>query len=130
MKIRLLSATLTLLLLVSMLAGCTATANIPDDTQVPLNDSPEASQINTVMPPADASLYASPTPDQLMQAQAIEIALAHAGFSADEAQYLYAEYEIDDRIPQYDVQFYVKNVEYEYEIHAETGEILSYEQER
>ena len=61
--------------------------------------------------------------------EAWSIALEHAGFTAEEVEGLRAEGEIDDGVPQYDVQFRVGYVEYEYEIHAETGEILSFEQD-
>lgn len=138
MKKNLITLTLTLLLLLSMLTGCSASASIPDETQVPLNDKPEAVDTVTVTPdasevitdiPADTPsvTYVSPSPEQITQAQAIEIALAHAGLTADEVQYLYTEYEIDDRIPQYDVDFRKDRMEYDYEIHAETGDILSFE---
>jgi len=127
MKKRLIPLTLALLLLMSMLTACSPTANIPDTTQVPLNDTPELSEVVTVTPADSSRIYATPTPDQITQAQAIDIALAHAGLTADDVQYLYTEYEIDDRIPQYDVDFRKDRMEYEYEIHAETGEILSYD---
>lgn len=54
------------------------------------------------------------------------IALKHAGFSADQVMALHAEYEIEHGIPQYDVEFRHGYWEYDYEIHADTGDILSY----
>jgi len=60
---------------------------------------------------------------------AMNIALEHAGFAEDEVQGLRAEGEIDDGVPQYDVTFRVDRLDYEYEIHAETGEILSFERD-
>lgn len=61
--------------------------------------------------------------------QAEDIALSHAGLTREQVSRLHTEYEIDDRIPQYDVSFRQGNLEYDYEIHAETGEILSYERD-
>ena len=64
---------------------------------------------------------------EISSEEAQKIALEHAGFTADEVSGLHAEYEFDDRIHQYDVRFYVGRTEYDYEINAETGEILSFE---
>ena len=59
--------------------------------------------------------------------KAKSIALKHAGFSAEEVSGLKVEYEKDDGIPVYEVEFYKDRLEYTYEIHGETGEILSRE---
>ena len=56
-------------------------------------------------------------------------ALDHAGFTADQVQYLRTEYELDDGVPQYEVQFHQGRWEYDYEIDARTGEILSYDRD-
>ena len=59
--------------------------------------------------------------------KAKSIALNHAGFSADEVSGLKVEYEKDDGVPVYEVEFYKDRLEYTYEIHGETGKILSHE---
>ena len=61
--------------------------------------------------------------------EAKAIALNHAGFSAGQVKGLRAEYDRDDGRPEYDVEFRVGSWEYEYEIHAETGKILSWDKE-
>lgn len=66
----------------------------------------------------------------LTAADAQAIALAHAGFTADAVTRLRTEYDFDDGVPEFEVEFRVGGVEYEYEIHAETGAILSWEKER
>lgn len=139
MKHRMLALILAILLLMAVLSGCTAVRTLDaaedriehslDTAEDRIEDTIEQSVSRNVTPAPQPTTYATPTPDQITQAEAMEIALAHAGITADQAQYLYTEYEIDDRIPQYDVQFYMGNMEYEYEIHAETGEILSFEQD-
>ena len=58
--------------------------------------------------------------------EAKNIALKHAGFTADQVTALHAEYEIEHGIPQYDVEFHHQHWEYDYEINADTGEILSF----
>ena len=61
--------------------------------------------------------------------EAQQIALKQAGFTTDQVSRMRAEFEYDDRIPQYDVSFREGQWEYEFEIHAETGEILSWEKD-
>ena len=56
-------------------------------------------------------------------------ALKHAGLNADDVKGLRAEFEVDDKIAHYDVQFRYDMWDYEYEINAETGEILSFEKD-
>lgn len=64
---------------------------------------------------------------ELTADQAKSIALEHAGYSADQVTKLYAERDIDDGIPLYEVQFYANHLEYDYDIHADSGKILSYD---
>lgn len=65
----------------------------------------------------------------LTKEQAQAIALEHAGFTAEQVTYLRAEYEVDDGIPEYEVHFHQGRWEYDYEINAQTGEILSYDRD-
>jgi len=65
----------------------------------------------------------------ITQAEAEAIALAHAGLSAADVTRIRSEYESDDRPPHYDVEFRQDVWEYEYEIHAETGDVLSFDKE-
>ena len=69
-------------------------------------------------------------PDQIItieEAQAI--ALEHAGFAPDQVSFLRTESELRDQVPHYDVEFREGRWEYDYEIHAETGQILSFEKD-
>ena len=59
--------------------------------------------------------------------KAKSIALKHAGFSANDVTGLQVEYDKDDGIPVYEVEFDKGHKEYSYEIHGETGKILSWE---
>lgn len=54
-------------------------------------------------------------------------ALSHAGISATQAGKLKAEYDYDDGIAVYEVDFEYNGYEYEYKIDAVTGAILEYE---
>ena len=66
---------------------------------------------------------------KLTREQAEKIALDYLGFTADQVTRLHSEYEIDDGIPQFDVEFHQGDWEYEFEIHAENGRILSYDKD-
>ena len=59
--------------------------------------------------------------------KAKEIALQHAGVSASNAVFVKAERDYDDGRLTYDVDFYAGNKEYDYEILAADGTILSYD---
>ena len=59
--------------------------------------------------------------------KAKEIALQHAGVSASNAVFVKAERDRDDGRLTYDVDFYAGNKEYDYEILAADGTILSYD---
>lgn len=65
------------------------------------------------------------TEGTITREQAQNIALEDAGLTADQVTRLRTEYEIDDGIPRYEVRFRQGPWEYDYEIHAETGRILS-----
>lgn len=61
------------------------------------------------------------------EAQAKSIALEHAGVAESDAAFYRVERDSDDGRVVYEVEFYSGNTEYDYEISAETGEILSYD---
>lgn len=83
---------------------------------------PTAPAVTPTMPvPAEGTL--------ITKEQAEKIAQDHLGFTADQVSRMRTEYEIDDGIPQYDVEFLQGDWEYEFEIHAETGKILSYDKD-
>jgi len=62
--------------------------------------------------------------------KAKEIALSHAGVASENITFSKSEKERDDNRLIYDIEFYSKDSkEYDYEIDAATGEILSYNSE-
>ena len=62
--------------------------------------------------------------------EAKQIVLKHAGLTEDQVVGLHAQYEIEHGTPIYDVEFYHSAWEYDYEIHADTGEILSFSKDK
>ena len=63
------------------------------------------------------------------ESAAKEIAFTDAGISAEQVQYLWSKMDYDDGKAVYDVEFVVNGVEYDYEIDAVSGTILSVDQE-
>ena len=59
--------------------------------------------------------------------KAKSIALKHAGLSSSDVTGLQVEYDKDDGVPVYEVEFNYNRKEYSYEIHGYTGKILSRE---
>lgn len=61
--------------------------------------------------------------------EAKSIALGRAGISASQAVFKKAEFDFDDGRAVYEIEFFSGNLEYEFEIDASTGNILSYERD-
>lgn len=59
--------------------------------------------------------------------RAKEIALTNAGISVNNAVFTKVKLDWDDGRPEYEVEFYAGSMEYEYEIDARTGKIISQE---
>ena len=57
--------------------------------------------------------------------EAKEIALNDAGLKENQVTFTQASLDIDDGVSIYEIEFYSDNTEYEYEINANTGDILS-----
>ena len=79
--------------------------------------------------PELTQLASTEGPRQLTKEEALQVALDHLEFTADQVTRVRTEYEIDDGIPQYDVEFHQGDWEYEFEIHAENGKIISYDKD-
>lgn len=141
MKKRLASSLLILTLMLTM-AGCSAANAISaldaaedrlEDKLDTIEDSAEHA-VRKAVTPTEAPPAAQVSPEiasdtTVTQVQAENIALEYAGFTADQVTHLRTEYEIDDGIPQYDVSFYEGDWEYEFEISAMDGKILSYDKD-
>lgn len=62
--------------------------------------------------------------------QAKQTALDHAGFTADQVRFSSAKLDNDNNEkPEYEIEFYVGKMEYDYDIDAVTGEILDFSKE-
>lgn len=138
-----LTAVLLIFALLLTMDGCSA-ANavqkldaVEDKVETKLDaaeDKLEDSLRKAVSPAPDAAPTAPavvPTESrqELTKEEALQVALDHLGFTAEQVTRVRTEYEIDDGIPQYDVEFHQGDWEYEFEIHAENGKIISYDKD-
>jgi len=69
------------------------------------------------------------TTENISAERAKEIALSHAGLANSQVTFKRTELDFDNGIKKYEVEFYYNNREYSYEIDANTGSVLSYEQD-
>ena len=60
---------------------------------------------------------------------ALEIAYGHAGVNAEEATMIKTEFDSEDGIMVYEIEFLAGTKEYEYDINARTGQVVKYEAE-
>lgn len=93
-----------------------------DDVKENIKDTVNATENSN-----QTDLPATDTAKKISEEEALDIALKHAGFNKEQVDRIRTEYEVDDRVPEYEIQYYYDNMEYEYTIHAETGEIISYD---
>lgn len=121
MKKTTLTAAMALTLTALMTTGCTASAmNAGADGASGV--APAGSPYSNV----SAGIAGSAGSDQyIAQADAENAALADAGLTADAVKGLRGRLEYDDGRAIYDVEFWTETDEYDYDIDATTGEILS-----
>ena len=148
MKRQMIGILLVLILLLSLSACAAANAVqtldiVEDKVEAKLEvaeDKVEESLRNAVTPApaattpaAEAAIPAVPVETiptgALTREQAEKIALDYLGVTAEQITRLRTEYEIDDGLPQFDIEFYQGDWEYEFEIHGESGKILSYDKD-
>lgn len=80
------------------------------------------------VPLASVPLDISPE-DPLTKRDAETIAIQYAGLTHNDVSFLFTKEESDNGILLYEVNFRSGHYEYEIEVHAETGEIYTYEKE-
>ena len=96
-----------------------------NDVAASASTSPQPSSSVDPSPSPTASQSGSGT---ITENQARQIALDHAGLSASQVTFLKSRLDYDDGRQVYDVEFYSSDyTEYDYEIDAATGDILSYD---
>lgn len=96
--------------------------NIPETIKSKEQSTKKNSKNASSPAPSDISSYIGAEKAKL-------IALNHAGISEAEAKFLEIELDRDDYSKKYEISFHCGDLEYDYEINAETGKIISAEKE-
>ena len=105
-------------------------AVVPEQVPAAVPTEPAAVPTEPAVEPSIAAAPVEKLPSEAMSREEAEkIALDHLGFTADQVTRIRTEYEIDDGLPQFDIEFHQGDWEYEFEIHAENGRILSYDKD-
>ena len=135
MKIRFGETLLLAAFCVTLFTGC-ASAEVlrpmPQTTEIALATEPvpKAAHPDSVLTGIPTVAAERGERDRLPKEKARDIALKHAGLTAEEVTRLRVEFEYDDGVPEYEVNFHHNGYEYDYEIHAETGEVIRSEKEQ
>ena len=120
MKTRLIAISLLALFALGILSGCVAASALQPDAPVNPTETPSSDVPTTANEPASA-----PTEPQRITAEEAEtIALAHAGLDRAAVRYMRTEFDYDNGVPEYEIEFHADTTEYEYDIHALTGAVL------
>lgn len=96
-------------------------------TEAPQTEESSDSAADTAAP--EQNEVSSQSSVSIVEEAARDAALKHAGVSLDDVSFIRINRELDDGIDKYEVDFYVGNTEYDYDINAITGEIISYDSE-
>ena len=107
-------------------AGGTQAADQTDDQAAGQAADPAPS--GTSGAPQTSTPAANTSTAAITEDQAREIALTNAGLTSDQVTFLRSKLDYDDGRRVYDIEFYTADyTEYDYEIDADTGTILSYD---
>ena len=90
---------------------------------------PATTQPAATVAPAATTVQTNNTSADIGIEKAKEIAMSHAGVSAGSVSFVKAKLDHEDCVKVYDIEFYSGNVEYDYEINAATGAIVSFDQD-
>ena len=125
-----LTIVLTLALLLLVFAGCqSANPGLRATATDAAAGQPTAGSVpqQTTPPETDPAPATTAPAVPISKDSAILLALKHAALKSEDVTRLYAEYDFDDGVGHYDVDFRHGDYDYDYEIHGLTGEILKSE---
>lgn len=95
--------------------------------EVTWNGSTKVVGLNGSSTVTDADSFGNQQTTNITVTKAKEIALNHAGLTASSVSFIKAQLDYDDGIKVYEIEFYNSNKEYDYEINAATGAIISFD---
>lgn len=109
--------------------GIATSAAVENSTAVDTTPQPAPTQPAATVAPATTAAQSNNTVGDIGIEKAKEIAMSHAGVSAGSVSFVKAKLDTEDGVKVYDIEFYSGNVEYDYEINAATGAIVSFDQD-
>ena len=104
-------------------------AAVENSTAAATTPQPAPTQPAATVAPATTVAQSNNTVGDIGIEKAKEIAMSHAGVSAGSVSFVKAKIDTEDGVKVYDIEFYSGNVEYDYEINAATGAIVSFDQD-
>ena len=137
-KAKILSAIICCLIFAAFLYGCgsenkstlnndTLSQNITDNKDVSPAAGTTSDKTDATQNTANNNTAVSGTSQEITEETAKQIALDHAGLKESDVLFIRVALDRDDRRTEYEVEFYSGNIEYDYDIDASTGEIISYD---
>ena len=104
-------------------------AAVENSTAAATTPQPAPTQPAATVAPATTAAQSNNTVGDIGIEKAKEIAMSHAGVSPGSISFVKAKLDTEDGVKVYDIEFYSGNVEYDYEINAATGAIMSFDQD-
>ncbi|GMO03441.1 hypothetical protein LSA36186_16900 [Lachnoanaerobaculum sp. JCM 36186] len=104
-------------------------AAVENSTAAATTPQPATTQPAVTVAPATTAAQSNNTVGDIGIEKAKEIAMSHAGVSSGSVSFVKAKIDTEDGVKVYDIEFYSGNVEYDYEINAATGAIVSFDQD-
>lgn len=104
-------------------------AAVENSTAAATTAQPATTQPAVTVAPATTAAQSNNTVGDIGIEKAKEIAMSHAGVSVGSVSFIKAKLDHEDGVKVYDIEFYSGNVEYDYEINAATGAIVSFDQD-
>ena len=103
----------------------TPAAVVEDDSQSSSAGQQETTPVQETTPASSSNAVQSAASGEITEEEAKAIAFQNAQVAPEAVTAIRVKKDIDDGISVYDVEFYVQNKEYDYEIQAADGAILS-----
>ena len=104
-------------------------AAVENSTVAATTPQPAPTQPAATVAPATTAAQSNNTVGDIGIEKANKIAISHAGLSSGSVSFVKAKIDTEDGVKVYDIEFYSGNVEYDYEINAATGAIMSFDQD-
>lgn len=130
MKSKVVTVALLIMALNGSLSGCGLANNADANAKIPVMDTNQNAMADTKVKLVDKTADQSAANAQIQPEEAKEIALKDAGLSEADVTFQTVEYEYDDGITYYEIDFHSQingnGDKYEYDISATDGRIISY----